>query len=265
MNSKLIHGLIPVVVIIGAATLGAIVSAQSIRATSDKKSEKVAKVATPAPDVQLQEQADRKPLSFYVSSVKGDLFAPELPPPPKPIARPAPIISTAPAPVNPLADYAYTGTVEMNGTKMALVENIKTKEGQYLKVGDSFMGGTVSRLDDRTVAIMVAKTEQTMAKRDDYSLTSLDKNAPFLNAQPAQAQGGPGQPGAPTPDGGMPGMGGRGNWMQRFQNMTPEQRQQMQQRFLNRAFDRGNRGGGMGGGRRGGGAGGGMMNFFGGG
>jgi hypothetical protein len=265
VNRKLIHGLIPVVVIIGAATLGAIVSAQSTRATSDKKGEKAAKVATPAPDVDLQEPADRKPLSFYVSSVKGDLFAPERPPLPKPVAKPAPIITTPPAPVNPLADYAYTGTVEMNGTQMALVENVKTKEGQYLKVGDSFMGGTVSRLDDRTVGIMVAKTEQTMAKRDDYSLTSLDKNAPFLNApQAAPGQPQPGQPGAPGADGatGFPGMGGRGNWMQRFQNMTPEQRQQMQQRMLNRGFDR--RGGGGGGGRRGGG-GGGMMNFFGGG
>ena len=152
----------------------------------------------------------------------------------------------------------------MGAQVMALVENKKTREGQYLSAGDNFMGGTVKQIDERSVSIDVAGKVNTLAKTDDYALTPLNANAAFLDAKPAApAVPQPGAPGAvPGAGGGFMGMfqGGRPDWrnmspeqrdqmrQQFMQNMTPEQRERMQQRRMDRQFDRGGRRGGFGGG-----------------
>jgi hypothetical protein len=267
----------PVIVGLGAVAVAAIVFAQT-----DKGRKPVVvqpnKAKTADAGVKIVTVSERRPLSFYTGSVRTDLFnAPYVAPVEKPKPAPKPkkepvdlSIPTTPEPVNPFSDYAYTGTVNANGKMVALIENTKTKEGQYLKEGDPFMGGTISGITDRTVDIDVAGKHESLAKTDDFKLTPLDKSAAYLTAAPAQTgvPGAPGQPGQP----GQPGMpGGNPSWMQRlpadaqqrimqrFQNMTPEQREQMQQRWMNRSFN-----GGGGGGRRRGGGGGGFGGGFGG-
>lgn len=266
---------VPLVVGLGAVGIGAIVMAQT-----DKKPVSAASLQTKAKSdsqlVDLQAPVERKSLTYYTGGVRNDLFnAPLNEPAPKPhVELPKPTVKLPEPPptvvkVDPLVDYVYTGSVDMGGTVMALIENSKTKEGTYVKQGDAFIGGTISDLTARSVTISLAGVPHVMNKTEDYKLTPLDKNAAFLNAAPP---GTPGAPGAPGTGPGMPGMQGGGfpgmtgdraqRFQQMMQNMTPEQRQQMQDRMNNRAFNggggRGNRGGnggGNGGGRRGGGGG----------
>lgn len=278
MNRKKKLPVGPVVVGVCAVAVAAIVFAQTGKGRSGAVVASTRSQSSVDPAVKIAVAMDRKPLTYYTGGVRTDLFNAPLAmivEKPKVSAKPKKeaidlSIPTTPAPVNPFSDYAYTGTVNASGKMVALIENTKTKEGQYLKQGDPFMGGTIADVTDRTVAIDVAGKRESLAKTDDFKLTPLDKSAAYLTAAPAQpsAPGMPGMPGAPGQAGGM--TGGTPAWMQnlpadaqarimqRFQNMTPEQRDQMQQRMNNRAFNGG-------GGRRGGGRGGGGGGFGGGG
>lgn len=197
--------------------------------------------------------AQRKPLSYYTAGVRADIFG-------SPPAAPTPVITpslptTPPAPVepaviDPFVDYAYTGTIVMGGQPMALVENSKTKEGTYLKVGDQLLGGTVTEVTERGVTLTIAGRPRTLSKTEDFSLTPLDKDAAYLTQQPQQGQFGPGA-GRPGGTPGMPGMSGapggfpgmpadfQSRMQQRFQGMSPEQMQDMRNRWMNRSFERG--------------------------
>jgi hypothetical protein len=254
-------------VVLAAVAVGAIVFAQTGRKPVVASSVQVNNDRKAAPLVVVSaDGATRKPLEYYTSGVRSDLFVtPEAPKPEVKKEAPKKVVAlpaAAPVIVDPFADYAYSGTVGMNDQLVALVENIKTREGQYLKVGDDFLGGKVSQVTDRMVSVTTPTGPKMMAKSDDYKMASLDKSAGFL--QPNTQQGVPGAPGQtgamPAGPGGAPGMpgqftgGGRPNW----QNMTDEQRQQMRERFMNRQFNgggggrRGGFGGFGGGGRRGG-------------
>jgi len=240
----------PLFLALGVVAIGAIVAfGQGGRKPADS-SIQVNKDREAAPIVAVsQTDSARKPLNFYTGGVRKDLFsAPEPPRPketPKPQAAPPPPPPAPPVVVNPFADYAYAGTVTMGEKRMALIENTKTKEGQYLGEGDAFMGGKISQISDRMVTVEVAGAPQMIAKRDDFKLTPLDKSAPYLQGAPAQgAPGAPGQTGAPSPGaapapggpGGFPGMGGmparfQQRMQERLNSMTPEQRQRMEERM----------------------------------
>lgn len=250
-------GIVPLALVVTVVVVGAIVA---LAQNNSKKAPigagvqaaETTRVSTAASD---PSEATRKPLSYYTGGVRPDLFTAPLPPAPKPKVETKPAPPPAPPViVNPFADYAYSGTVGMGDRLMALVENIKTKEGQYLQEGDPFMGGKVARITDRLLTIDVAGKQQMLAKSDDFKLTPLDKSAAFL--QPNAQTAGPGQPGqapaaAPAmgPGGGFPGMDKlpdniRQRIQERMGNMSPEDRAKMQERWMNRSFERGGNGGG---------------------
>lgn len=204
-----------------------------------------------APSVEPEEEtSERRPLSFYTGEVRSDLFsAPQPPAPPKPKpapVKPAPAPIVPVAPVNPFADWAYTGTVTMNDTMMALLENTKTKEGRYVKVGEDFIGAKVGDITDQMVTLQSAGKPWQLAKSDNITVTPLDKSAAFLTATPA---GQPGQPGQQPGQPGQPQAGANGNNTFILPNgRTMNGRQwRRRNRSLDRNFDRGNRGGGWGG------------------
>lgn len=234
----------------------AIMAQTKPRTTAQAAAGRKAQAAKGTPITEVK-PAERKPLSYYTSGVRGDLFvmpgAKE-----QVVVRPEPpkVETTPPAPevIDPFADYAYTGTVVMGDEYVALVENAKTKEGTYLRRGDQFMGGTVGEITDKGLTVMVAGSPRTLNKTDEFKLTPLDKDAAFRTQTP----GAPGQPGMPGMGGpfGMPGMPGGGmgfpgmqnlppdvqqRIQQRFQGMSPEQMQQMRNRFMNRSFEGGQR------------------------
>jgi len=255
----------PLAIAAGIIAVGGVLAlAQGTRHPAAAPAVQVSRGRAAQPAVQLAADTarERRPLAFYTGSVRGDLFAQPAPPAPAPAAPPAApsampaLPPAAPAELNPFSDFAYSGTVEANGELMALVENTKTREGQYLKVGDPFLGGSVTRISDRALVVSVAGVDRTLAKTDNYKLTPLEKSAPYLTAQP-QPQ--PGQA-TPNPAPGGPASGGplgaaMGNWMdrlppearariqERINSLTPEQRERIQNRWMNRQFERGDRGG----------------------
>ena len=153
-------------------------------------------------------ETERPSVEFYTQGIRSNLFSAPLPPAPKVVARPVvkvkpavvvkpPIVKpVAPVIVNPFADWKYTGTVKMNDTMLALVENSGTKEGRYIRVNDSFDGGaTVSAISDGGVTLVAAGKPYFIAKQQEGSLVPL--NAPTGAAQPAPQ----GAPPAPDPNG----------------------------------------------------------------
>src|SRR5215831_13726044 len=89
------------------------------------------------------------PRAASIPDIRGDLFGQSIPPP-QPIAakttsKKAPA-AVAPIPPDPLAGYTYTGMVSRDGVTYALLEDKKTKEGVFVKIGDVFQGFVVDAI-----------------------------------------------------------------------------------------------------------------------
>lgn len=152
--------------------------------------------------------AHRRPLSYYTQGIRGGMFSAPQPPAPrtpkvrvvhrKPPVKPPPTPKVMPIEINPFADWSYTGTIKFGNQIMALLENTKTHEGQYLTVGQSFLGAQVEAITDQMVTLRVAGRPYMVAKSDTITTTPLDKGAG--GGQP----GGPGMPSPGVPQPGMP-------------------------------------------------------------
>jgi hypothetical protein len=229
MNTKMVPAAI---LVIGVVALGAIVLAQTQKHSKPVPLQLALREKTIQNNTQTDTPAstERKPLSYYTGAVRASLFtSPEAA---VESAPPAPLIKhtvklpsvkiAAPAPLNPFADYVYSGTVSLKGETLALIENSKTHDGQYLKQGDTFMGGKVKEIAERSVTLNAAGKPYTLVKTVDFKLLPLDKSAD--NAPPAAA----------APAAAAPGAAGA------------EQANQNNNRFQRFQRFRGNRGGGGG-------------------
>ncbi len=180
------------------------------------------KAKTAETDIALEPADDsgRRPLDFYTGGVRGNMFSP--PEAPKPAVKRVAVVKVVkppkvelvvvppPPPVNPFQDWSYTGAIKMGETRMALLENTKTKEGQIVKEGEAFLGSQVGTITDLSITMTTGGKPQTLAKSDTINVTPLSANAAFLNNG--------GQPGAPPPGGMPPNMGG----MQPQMNVMPQ-------------------------------------------
>ena len=125
------------------------------------------------PGVRVSESKDRKAVD--VGRIRPDLFAapvvektvsrPVTTPPPSPVTPSTP-------PPDPLAGWEYVGDVEIGGERLALVERKDTKDGVYLRVGESFGGGTVTAFDKQRVSVAVADSERQLARKDDWRFSN---------------------------------------------------------------------------------------------
>jgi hypothetical protein len=204
--------------------------------------------------VEEKDKTERPPIWFYTQSVRGNLFsAPPPPEPPKPKVVKTPPVVTRPTPpvvvmVNPFQDWVYAGTIKVGDNITALLENSKTKEGQYVTVGSSIMGAEVTHITDQQVTVMAAGKPTTIAKSDTITVVPLTKSAEYLSAPTAPPPGQPGMPGAAPgampqmapgmPAGMPPGMnmqGGRGRMAEMMNN--PQVRQRFES-MMNRRFNR---------------------------
>ena len=197
------------VVVIGLLCLLALPNrAEQLKADGVKKGARPVKTEKQKPKAadsvaSTAEDGSRRSLDFYTKGVRDSLFsAPQ--PAPLPKAKPAPKITPSiskpiyipqvvPVEINPFADWSYTGTVTTGETKMALVENTKSKEGQYLKQGDSFLGAHVSQVTDQMVTLTAGVKPYLLAKSDNINVVPLDKSAPYLGGG-APPPATPGQP-----------------------------------------------------------------------
>jgi hypothetical protein len=78
---------------------------------------------------------------------------------------------------DPLADYAYSGTVTVDGKTMALIEHRKSREGWYVSVGDTWQGFPVVAVDNRQVIVDVNGERHILGKTDPISLVPLNADA----------------------------------------------------------------------------------------
>ena len=179
-------------------------SAQNLSASTHKKplaapnkSVRIARAERGAP-ADKAPPTSRPSLDYYTKGVRGSLFSAPLPPKPKeaPVAKQAKMIlpKVPPVFVNPFADWNYAGSVTAGDQKMALLENRITKEGVYVREGQSFMGfAQVKTVGDQMVTLVSAGKPTILAKSDEMNTTPLTASAGYLTKQPDPQQMG-GQP-----------------------------------------------------------------------
>jgi hypothetical protein len=194
--------------------------------------------------------AVRRSLGFYTQGVSGAMFSAPQPPAPKAAPKPIPIKKEKPpvlpkvpvVEINPFADWSYTGTIKMGDQMTALLENTKTKEGQFIKVGESFMGAQVIGITDQMVTLNSAGRQSMLAKSDTITITPLNNNAAFLAGQGGQP--GPQGPQGPPPPQAMPAPPMGGNPGDGPQVVLPNgrvlngRRAQRYQQMLNNSFNK---------------------------
>jgi len=124
-------------------------------------------------------------------SIRADLFSAPLPPPaPSPLpqkAQPTPLPVPAAPPIDPLADYVYSGVVMVDGEMSALIENRKTKEGWYVKAGDTWQNYRILSITDDQITVEVNGETHTLVKSDVYNVVPLQANAGNGQAAPGPA------------------------------------------------------------------------------
>lgn len=134
----------------------------------------------------------RRSIDFYTQAVRGNMFTAPTPPAspiPKvvvtvtPTPKPVPIPVPAPAEINPFAEWSYTGTIKSDDQITGLIENTRTKEGQFVKAGDMFMGSQVATITDQEIVLKAGKTSRALAKSDNITVTPLDRSAIPTNPQ----------------------------------------------------------------------------------
>jgi hypothetical protein len=168
--------------------------------------------------------ANRKELTYYTQGISGGMFGAPVPAPMPEVKAPTPRkpkpqrIATTPAPApDPLADYAFTGVVTMQGRPTALIEHKLTKSGTYIQIGDRFLNGKVTEIDGRQITLALNGKRRALARFENYRFTPLDTSAAYLASgarapsgapaamvpgQTPQVPGQMGQPGMPPPGGG---------------------------------------------------------------
>ncbi len=169
-----------VFLVVAIVALLAIVYASTRKPESTRSNVKANSVASANSTQKQNLVATQRPsLAYYQTGVSGNLFT-------NPANETAPVsttatqlppVNSAPVVVDPLGDYSYTGTVTFDGQTLALVENKKTNDGQYLKCGDTFLGGSVKSITDSSITLTIAGKPRTMDKTDNFKLVPLDKDA----------------------------------------------------------------------------------------
>jgi hypothetical protein len=230
-------------------------------ATGHKKASAVTKTTVSSTgttkELTTGDAQDQHGLEFYTSNVRDGMFSAPQPPRAKPIPPPVvvvrkkePVIIVPPMVINPFAEWSYTGTVHMGDITMALLENTRTKEGQYVKSGDGFMGAQVQSITDQMVTLTNAGKPTMLAKADTIVITPLNQNAPTGAPQGQPGQPPPGQPGQPPMTMTMPTGPMDAAQIQAFRAARRQQR--LDSQFSGKGGGGGRRGGGYGGGGGGG-------------
>jgi hypothetical protein len=195
-----------------------------------------------------------RPLTFYLGNTRSSLF--NAPQPASQVLLPSPSVAkpvdgrgaiaepsvALPALPDRFANYVYTGTVTVDGQIQALIENSRSKEGWYIRPGDSFQGAFVKNIDAQSVTLDVDGEPRLLAKSNVFNVVPLnasakvdqpktDQPAKGASDQPASGQsgdsgagqtafapqdrggpGGPGDFGGPGGPGGFGGPGGPGGF-----------------------------------------------------
>jgi len=134
------------------------------------------------PQVQAERtgRGDRLPIW---KSISPDLFtrspadqpeAPTIAVAPAAVARHVVTISTA---IDPLASYAYTGTVTVDGVVSALLEHRTTHQSWYVRPGDAWETYRVLDVNNHEVTIDVNGARHTLPKSNEVNVVPMIADA----------------------------------------------------------------------------------------
>jgi len=144
----------------------------------------------------------RRPVEFYTGSVRGGLFSAPEPPAPKqpkvvetPKALKEPKVDVQPEEVNPFDNWTYSGIITSGTEKIAVIENRTTKEGVFLKVGDSTQGARLTEIENNMLTFKAGKKPYYLAQSQNMNVTPLDRSAIPTSTQQGGQQPGQQQPG----------------------------------------------------------------------
>jgi len=196
----------------------------------------------------------RPSLEFYTRGVRESLFSAPQPPKAREVPAPKPpkviVPPVSPVPINPFADWTYSGTVTAGDKKLALLENRTSKMGQFVHEGQEFMGAKVKSVTDQMVTVVAVGKPYLLAKSDNINVTPLSASAAYLTAQAQQPQQQMGQNGSPNAQAMAAWMqmqaasGGQGMVLPNGTVLSPDRAARFNNR-MNRRFD-GSQGGGQG-------------------
>ncbi len=128
----------------------------------------------------------RRSVSFYTGDVRASMFSePVAPAPPAP-ASITDIRPIRPAPVDPFADWNYTGTATIGDDTIAILENINTHDGILLRMGDKFLGTKVTSIDGNLLTFGSGATSKSLFISMNTSYIPLSASAAFLTAKSPQ-------------------------------------------------------------------------------
>ncbi|HLJ57214.1 MAG TPA: hypothetical protein VKT77_19415 [Chthonomonadaceae bacterium] len=115
----------------------------------------------------------RPPLSAYLFGGSPDCVG-------APVGRPAEDSTpgaSAPAPDDPFADLAYTGSVTLEGRTLALLENRKTHEGWFVAAGGVWQSFDVGAITADSITLTGNGTSRTLARSTDIGVVPLSADA----------------------------------------------------------------------------------------
>jgi hypothetical protein len=87
----------------------------------------------------------------------------------------------------PLADYAYTGTVTVDGEMSALLENRKDHRGWYVKEGETWPNSRIVALNTHEITIEIDGVQHTLTKSDVTDVVPLAADASQDSSAPRNA------------------------------------------------------------------------------
>jgi|GEM_PF-1355751 len=153
--------------------------------------------------------------SRYEEVARINLFAPRSsrsatarteplpPPPPLPTSTNSGASTRPPRPRPPDASgWSYAGHVVIDGHAVGIVQNMENPvmpRCEYLAVGDSFLGTTVTEITSDELRIGRGNAAVTLGRVTDFSIVPLDRNAPAASARPSPGQATRPQGPRPTP------------------------------------------------------------------
>jgi hypothetical protein len=118
----------------------------------------------------------------------------------------------AAAPQSP--QWTYAGYATVNGNAMAIVEDATSKKAEFLSVGQTFNGATVKSISPQALQLGSGGDTTEMKISDAFTATPLNEPPKPTPAAGAN-QGGRGQ-------GGLPGGGRGGRFLQRMLQNNPD-------------------------------------------
>ncbi len=159
-------------------------------APSDKKVPAGVSKTASVSAVTSTDASGRRSLAFYTGDVRATMFSEPVSAAPG-SADAGKTKAVPPAPVDPFADWSFTGSAKIDDETVIIVENINTHDGIFLPKGDDFEGYKVDSVDGKFLTLLKGTSVKMMQVSMNTSVIPLKTSAAFLSAKAPDASAQP--------------------------------------------------------------------------